>query len=272
MPLKSDIEVGHSSRSLKSATQVGHALGMADVCGEGADVPVAGALRCNLWAVQASCTRRRGAGPMTMSQPFMAAATAAVVRVVGGPDLHRLLDVARPPALHGAGGQGTGEGDRPAQQRFEGLVSADRMHELKIGQTMSLHVNGFARSVFVGTVRRIDAAANATARQVKVIVAFNDAAAAPRVSGPFAERARGNGRRPGVDAGRRLGGARRRSRLRAAARWPSSWRVSNAGICFFLSVVTFVEALLTLVFVCFVWRQLVRAFGFVRGRPAGALQ
>ena len=40
---------------------------------------------------------------------------------------------------------------------------------------------------------------------------------------------------------------------------------------FFLSVVTFVEALLTLVFVRFVWRQLVRAFSFVRGRPAGAL-
>ena len=81
MPLKSDIEVGDSSPSLKSATQVGHALGMVDVCGEGADVPVAGALRCNLWAVQTSCTRRRSAGPMTMRQPFMAAATAEVVAV-----------------------------------------------------------------------------------------------------------------------------------------------------------------------------------------------
>ncbi len=75
----------------------------------------------------------------------------------------------------------------PRSMRFEGLVSADRMHELKIGQAVSLRVNGFAQSVFVGTVRRIDAAANATTRQVEVIVSFNDAAAAPRVGGLFAE-------------------------------------------------------------------------------------
>ena len=75
----------------------------------------------------------------------------------------------------------------PRSMRFEGLVSADRMHELKIGQTVSFRVNGFPQNAFAGKVRRIDAAANATTRQVEVIVAFADAAAAPRVSGLFAE-------------------------------------------------------------------------------------
>jgi predicted ATP-dependent Lon-type protease len=40
---------------------------------------------------------------------------------------------------------------------------------------------------FAGKVRRVDAAANATTRQVEVIVAFADPAAAPKVSGLFAE-------------------------------------------------------------------------------------
>ena len=75
----------------------------------------------------------------------------------------------------------------PRSMRFEGLVSADRMHELKIGQNVSFRVNGYAQGDFGGKVRRIDAAANATTRQVEVIVGFADAAAAPRVSGLFAE-------------------------------------------------------------------------------------
>jgi membrane fusion protein, multidrug efflux system len=75
----------------------------------------------------------------------------------------------------------------PRSMRFEGLVSADRMHELKAGQTVSFRVNGYPQSDFSGKVRRIDAAANATTRQVEVIVAFADSAAAPRVAGLFAE-------------------------------------------------------------------------------------
>ena len=75
----------------------------------------------------------------------------------------------------------------PRSMRFEGLVSADRMAEIKIGQSVSFRVNGFGRSDFPGTVRRLDAAANATTRQVEVIVDFKDAASAPRVAGLFAE-------------------------------------------------------------------------------------
>jgi RND family efflux transporter MFP subunit len=75
----------------------------------------------------------------------------------------------------------------PGSLRFEGLVSADRLQELKIGQAVSFRVNGFADVLFTGKVRRIDSAANATTRQVAVLVAFDDAKAAPRVAGLFAE-------------------------------------------------------------------------------------
>jgi membrane fusion protein, multidrug efflux system len=75
----------------------------------------------------------------------------------------------------------------PRSMRFEGLVSADRMAELKPGQAVSFRVNGAQPSEFVGKVKRIDATANATTRQVEVVVSFADAAQAPRVAGLFAE-------------------------------------------------------------------------------------
>jgi membrane fusion protein, multidrug efflux system len=75
----------------------------------------------------------------------------------------------------------------PASLRFEGLVSADRMQELKLGQPVRFRVNGFPDSEFAGRVRRIDSAANTTTRQVAVVVSFEQAAAAPRVAGLFAE-------------------------------------------------------------------------------------
>ncbi len=75
----------------------------------------------------------------------------------------------------------------PASMRFEGLVSADRMHEVKVGQAVSFRVNGFPQVEFAGKVDRLDATANATTRQVEVVVAFADGAAVPRVAGLFAE-------------------------------------------------------------------------------------
>ncbi|MBG6082059.1 RND family efflux transporter MFP subunit [Rubrivivax gelatinosus] len=75
----------------------------------------------------------------------------------------------------------------PTSMRFEGLVSADRVAELKTGQTVRFRVNGYGNEEFAGRVRRIDAAANATTRQVALIVDFADAAKAPRVAGLFAE-------------------------------------------------------------------------------------
>jgi membrane fusion protein, multidrug efflux system len=75
----------------------------------------------------------------------------------------------------------------PRSMRFEGLVSADRMSELKAGQPVVFRVNGVPDADFAGTVRRIDAAANATTRQVEVVVAFAPNTSVPKVAGLFAE-------------------------------------------------------------------------------------
>lgn len=75
----------------------------------------------------------------------------------------------------------------PRSLRFEGLVSADRMGELKTGQPVRFRVVGAAESEFSGRVRRVDASANATTRQVAVTIDFDDPARAPRVAGLFAE-------------------------------------------------------------------------------------
>lgn len=75
----------------------------------------------------------------------------------------------------------------PRSMRFEGLVSADRLQDLKLGQPASFRINGFSDRVFTGKVQRIDSAVNATTRQVAVVVVFDDPASAPRVAGLFAE-------------------------------------------------------------------------------------
>ncbi|HET9820221.1 MAG TPA: efflux RND transporter periplasmic adaptor subunit [Burkholderiaceae bacterium] len=75
----------------------------------------------------------------------------------------------------------------PASMRFEGLVSADRVGDLKAGQRVAFRINGFGDAEFAGILRRIDASANATTRQVEVRVAFADPAKAPRVAGLYAE-------------------------------------------------------------------------------------
>ena len=75
----------------------------------------------------------------------------------------------------------------PQSMRFEGLVSADRMQELKAGQAVRFRVNGYPDVEFAGIVRRIDATANAVTRQVEVIVDFASRENVPRVAGLFAE-------------------------------------------------------------------------------------
>lgn len=75
----------------------------------------------------------------------------------------------------------------PRSMRFEGLVSAERLGELKPGLAVSFRINGFAQGDFKGQVRRVDATANAVTRQVEVLVDFKPASAAPQVAGLFAE-------------------------------------------------------------------------------------
>jgi membrane fusion protein, multidrug efflux system len=75
----------------------------------------------------------------------------------------------------------------PRGMRFEGMISADRMDDVKAGQQVMFRINGFGDEEFAGTVKRIDATANATTRQVEVMVAFAEGAKAPRVAGLYAE-------------------------------------------------------------------------------------
>jgi membrane fusion protein (multidrug efflux system) len=74
----------------------------------------------------------------------------------------------------------------PASMRFEGMVSADQMHALKAGQSVSFHINGVEGKAATGKIRRIDASANPVTRQVSVLVDFTGEARPPIV-GLYAE-------------------------------------------------------------------------------------
>jgi membrane fusion protein, multidrug efflux system len=75
----------------------------------------------------------------------------------------------------------------PRSLRFEGLVSADSIGEVKAGQPVVFRIHGFADKDFTGTITRVNPAANAMTRQVEVLVAFDDAKQQPNVSGLYAE-------------------------------------------------------------------------------------
>lgn len=74
----------------------------------------------------------------------------------------------------------------PASMRFEGLVSADKIGVVKVGQPVRFRVNGYANQDFTGRVKRVDPSANAVTRQVEVLVEFADKRL-PGVSGLYAE-------------------------------------------------------------------------------------
>jgi membrane fusion protein, multidrug efflux system len=75
----------------------------------------------------------------------------------------------------------------PHSLRFEGLVSADSIGEVEAGQRVTFRVHGFADREFLGTITRVNPAANATTRQVEVLVAFADQKQRPEVAGLYAE-------------------------------------------------------------------------------------
>jgi len=74
----------------------------------------------------------------------------------------------------------------PRSMRFEGLVSADHVGEVKAGQPVTFRVNGYPDDEFTGKVRRLNPAANPTTRQVEVLVDFTGHKQ-PRLSGLYAE-------------------------------------------------------------------------------------
>jgi membrane fusion protein, multidrug efflux system len=75
----------------------------------------------------------------------------------------------------------------PASMRFEGRVSADSIGEVAAGQSVHFRVQGFEDADFSGIVTRVNPAANATTRQVEVLVSLEDPAQMPTVSGLYAE-------------------------------------------------------------------------------------
>jgi RND family efflux transporter MFP subunit len=74
----------------------------------------------------------------------------------------------------------------PASMRFEGLVSADHIGSVKPGQAVGFRVNGYGEQEFTGKVRRVNPAANATTRQVEVLVDFTGTTQ-PKLAGLYAE-------------------------------------------------------------------------------------
>lgn len=74
----------------------------------------------------------------------------------------------------------------PASMRFEGLVSADNIGDVKVGQPVSFRVNGYGEQEFAGKVRRVNPSANSTTRQVEVLVDFSGEKQ-PKLAGLYAE-------------------------------------------------------------------------------------
>jgi membrane fusion protein, multidrug efflux system len=75
----------------------------------------------------------------------------------------------------------------PSSLRFEGRVSADAIGQVKAGQHVSFRIHGFDQRDFDGKVMRVNPSANATTRQVEVLVSFVDAKDQPDVAGLYAE-------------------------------------------------------------------------------------
>lgn len=74
----------------------------------------------------------------------------------------------------------------PTSMRFAGRVSADKISQVKVGQTVGFRINGYVNQEFRGKVTRVDPSANDVTRQVEVLVSF-DGSNQPRVSGLYAE-------------------------------------------------------------------------------------
>jgi RND family efflux transporter MFP subunit len=74
----------------------------------------------------------------------------------------------------------------PASMRFEAMVSADHVGEVKAGQAVYFRVNGYGEQEFTGKVRRLNPAANPTTRQVEVLVDFVGDKQ-PKLAGLYAE-------------------------------------------------------------------------------------
>ena len=104
----------------------------------------------------------------------------------------------------------------PTSLRFEGLVSADSIGEVQAGQQVWFRIHGFDDREFTGKVMRVNPSANATTRQVEVLVAFDEGQGTAERRRPVRRRSRRNSKHRGAHSARRIGGARGRQRVRLA--------------------------------------------------------
>jgi len=74
----------------------------------------------------------------------------------------------------------------PTSMRFEALIAADHVGEVRPGQSVAFRVNGYGEQEFEGRVRRVNPAANPTTRQVEVLVDFVGDKQ-PKLAGLYAE-------------------------------------------------------------------------------------
>ncbi len=74
----------------------------------------------------------------------------------------------------------------PGSMRFEAMVSADHVGVVKAGLPVHFRVNGYGDQEFNGRVRRVNPAANATTRQVEVLVDLVGEKQ-PKLAGLYAE-------------------------------------------------------------------------------------
>lgn len=75
----------------------------------------------------------------------------------------------------------------PGSLRFEGFISADNIGSVHPGLTVSFRVHGFNDQEFRGTITRVNPTANATTRQVEVLVSFGKGQQQPGIAGLYAE-------------------------------------------------------------------------------------
>lgn len=74
----------------------------------------------------------------------------------------------------------------PSSMRFEAMISADHVGEVKAGQSVHFRVNGYGDQEFAGKVRRVNPSANPTTRQVELLVDFVGEKQ-PKLAGLYAE-------------------------------------------------------------------------------------
>ena len=109
----------------------------------------------------------------------------------------------------------------PNSMRFAGSVSAEKIGEVSVGQSVNFRINGYAGQTFRGKVTRINPSANDVTRQVEVLVSFDDAKQ-PRVSGLYAEGT--------IEAGKTRALSLPESVLARSGDKTSVWRVKNNAI------------------------------------------